>query len=87
YVLKLLAGMDGMIRDLKPNETRMREVAGMGFSTATDLADWLVRELRVPFRTAHHVTGRLVGLAEQRGCDLADLSLEGMHAFLPTLST
>lgn len=81
-----LAAMDGMIRDLKPNETRMREVAGMGFSTATDLADWLVRELRVPFRTAHHVTGRLVGLAEQRGCDLADLSLEDMQAVEPGIN-
>ncbi|GBR10394.1 argininosuccinate lyase [Gluconobacter frateurii] len=81
-----LAAMDGMIRDLKPNETRMREVAGMGFSTATDLADWLVRELRVPFRTAHHVTGRLVGLAEQRGCDLSDLSLEDMQAVEPGIN-
>ncbi|GAN90072.1 argininosuccinate lyase [Gluconobacter frateurii M-2] len=81
-----LAAMDGMIRDLNPNETRMREVAGMGFSTATDLADWLVRELRVPFRTAHHVTGRLVGLAEQRGCDLADLSLEDMQAVEPGIN-
>ncbi|GAD11440.1 argininosuccinate lyase [Gluconobacter frateurii NBRC 103465] len=81
-----LAAMDGMICDLKPNETRMREVAGMGFSTATDLADWLVRELRVPFRTAHHVTGRLVGLAEQRGCDLADLSLEDMQAVEPGIN-
>ncbi|KXV39908.1 argininosuccinate lyase [Gluconobacter japonicus] len=81
-----LAAMDGMIRDLKPNETRMREVAGMGFSTATDLADWLVRELRVPFRTAHHVTGRLVGLAEQRGCDLADLSLEDMQVVEPGIN-
>lgn len=57
----------------------MRELAGAGFSTATDLADWLVRELRLPFRTAHHVTGRLVSLAEQKGCDLADLSLEEMQ--------
>ncbi|OAG74807.1 argininosuccinate lyase [Gluconobacter japonicus] len=81
-----LVAMDGMIRDLKPNETRMREVAGMGFSTATDLADWLVRELRVPFRTAHHVTGRLVGLAEQRGCDLSDLSLEDMQAVEPGIN-
>ena len=77
---------DGMIRDLKPNTDRMREVAGMGFSTATDLADWLVRELRVPFRTAHHVTGRLVGLAEQKGCDLADLSLAEMQAVEPGIN-
>ncbi|GBR69551.1 argininosuccinate lyase [Gluconobacter kanchanaburiensis] len=81
-----LAAMDGMIRDLKANAPRMREVAGMGFSTATDLADWLVRELRVPFRTAHHVTGRLVGMAEQKGCDLADLSLEDMQSVEPQIN-
>ncbi|EHH69354.1 argininosuccinate lyase [Gluconobacter morbifer] len=81
-----LAAMDGMIRDLRPNEARMRDVADMGFSTATDLADWLVRELRVPFRTAHHVTGRLVGLAEQKGCDLADLSLAEMQAVEPGIN-
>ncbi|AAW61691.1 argininosuccinate lyase [Gluconobacter oxydans] len=81
-----LAAMDGMIRDLKANTTRMRAVAGMGFSTATDLADWLVRELRVPFRTAHHVTGRLVGMAEQKGCDLADLSLEEMQSVEPQIN-
>ncbi|MBF0876822.1 argininosuccinate lyase [Gluconobacter cerevisiae] len=81
-----LAAMDGMIRDLKANAPRMRDVAGMGFSTATDLADWLVRELRVPFRTAHHVTGRLVGMAEQKGCDLADLSLEDMQSVEPQIN-
>lgn len=81
-----LAAMDGMIRDLKANTTRMRAVAGMGFSTATDLADWLVRELRVPFRTAHHVTGRLVRMAEQKGCDLADLSLEEMQSVEPQIN-
>lgn len=73
-----LAAMEGMVRDLKPNTDRMRELAGAGFSTATDLADWLVRELRLPFRTAHHITGRLVSMAEQKGCDLADLSLDEM---------
>ncbi|WP_215747661.1 argininosuccinate lyase [Gluconobacter sp. P1C6_b] len=81
-----LAAMDGMIRDLKASTARMREVAGMGFSTATDLADWLVRELRVPFRTAHHVTGRLVGMAEQKGCDLADLSLGEMQSVEPQIN-
>ena len=81
-----LAAMDGMIRDLKANAPRMREVAGMGFSTATDLADWLVRELRVPFRTAHHVTGRLVGMAEQKGCDLSDLSLGEMQSVEPQIN-
>lgn len=75
-----LAAMEGMIRDLKPNTERMRELAGAGFSTATDLADWLVRELRLPFRTAHHVTGRLVSMAEAQQCDLAELSLEDMQS-------
>ncbi|GBQ04755.1 argininosuccinate lyase [Saccharibacter floricola] len=81
-----LAAMDGMIRDLKPNKERMRELAGAGFSTATDLADWLVRELRLPFRTAHHVTGRLVSMAEQKTCDLADLSLEEMTSVEPNIN-
>ncbi|KAB8123227.1 argininosuccinate lyase [Komagataeibacter medellinensis] len=75
-----LAAMDGMIRDLSVNTQQMRAYAGSGFSTATDLADWLVRVLKVPFRTAHHVTGRLVGKAEAKGVDLADLTLEEMQA-------
>ncbi|ACI53107.1 argininosuccinate lyase [Gluconacetobacter diazotrophicus PA1 5] len=75
-----LAACDGMIRDLTANTDRMRAYAGSGFSTATDLADWLVRVLKLPFRTAHHVTGRLVGLAESRGVDLSDLSLADMQA-------
>ncbi|WP_323990888.1 argininosuccinate lyase [Nguyenibacter sp. L1] len=75
-----LAACDGMVRDLVPHTERMRTYAGSGFSTATDLADWLVRVLKLPFRTAHHVTGRLVGLAEKRGVDLADLTLEEMQA-------
>ncbi|MBB2203008.1 argininosuccinate lyase [Gluconacetobacter tumulisoli] len=75
-----LAACDGMIRDLAVNTDRMRAYAGSGYSTATDLADWLVRILKLPFRTAHHVTGRLVGLAESRGVDLAQLSLADMQA-------
>ena len=78
-----LAALAGMVRDMTPDLTRMRVVAGSGFSTATDLADWLVRVLRVPFRTAHHVTGRLVVRAEARGVDLAALSLEEMRAEEP----
>ncbi|QHI95656.1 argininosuccinate lyase [Aristophania vespae] len=81
-----LAAMEGMIRDLKPHEQRMRELAGAGFSTATDLADWLVRELRLPFRTAHHITGKLVSLAEAKNCDLADLSLEEMQTVEPHIN-
>jgi argininosuccinate lyase len=75
-----LAACDGMVRDLTANTDRMRELAGSGFSTATDLADWLVRVLKVPFRTAHHVTGRLVAMAEERGVDLAQLSLQDMQS-------
>src|SRR6476660_810292 len=63
-----LAAMTGMIEDLEPVPERMAAVAGAGFSTATDLADWLVRHLGLPFRDAHHVTGRLVAEAERRGC-------------------
>lgn len=78
-----LAAMDGMIRDMQPEAGRMQALAGAGFSTATDLADWLVRVLKLPFRSAHHVTGRLVGIAESKDCDLADLSLEEMQSVEP----
>jgi argininosuccinate lyase len=72
--------MAGMMRDLKVNEARLREAASTGFSTATDLADWLVREANLPFRDAHHVTGGLVKLAESKNCELADLSLKELQA-------
>ena len=78
-----LAAMAGMLSDLTANRDRMEAAAASGFSTATDLADWLVRELGLPFRDAHHVTGSLVGLAEKKGCDLPDLTLDdmqGVHA-------
>lgn len=74
-----LAAMSGMIADMNANCSRLEDAAGSGFSTATDLADWLVRALNMPFRDAHHVTGTLVALAEARGCDLPDLSLEEMQ--------
>ena len=61
-------------------------MAGSGYSTATDLADWLVRVLRLPFRTAHHVTGRLVAKAEARGVDLAQLTLSEMQAEEPGIT-
>jgi hypothetical protein len=64
-----LAAMAGMIADLTPDRTALRQAAGAGHATATDLADWLVRRLGLPFREAHHVTGRLVAEAEARGCD------------------
>ena len=75
-----LAAMTGMVRDMKANREVLEAAAGAGFSTATDLADWLVRELNLPFREAHHVTGELVALAEKKGCDLADLSLKELQS-------
>ncbi|MBI1180281.1 MAG: argininosuccinate lyase [Alphaproteobacteria bacterium] len=75
-----VAAMAGMVRDLTVNDAAMAAAAGTGFATATDLADWLVQNLNMPFRRAHHVTGSLVKLAEQRGCDLADLSLADMRS-------
>jgi len=81
-----LAATAGMVRDLTPNLARMAEFAGSGFATATDLADWLVRVLRLPFRTAHHITGRLVARAEVRGVDLAGLTLAEMQAEEPRIT-
>ncbi len=81
-----LAAVAGMVRDLSPDLDRMRAMAGAGFATATDLADWLVRVLRVPFRTAHHVTGRLVARAEARGVDLASLTLSEMQEEEPGIT-
>ncbi len=81
-----LAATAGMVRDLTPDLARLRDVAGSGFATATDLADWLVRVLRLPFRDAHHVTGRLVAAAEARGVDLSGLSLAEMRAAEPRIT-
>jgi len=81
-----LAAMAGMVRDMTPDVARMRALAGGGFATATDLADWLVRVPRLPFRDAHHVTGRLVAAAEAKGVDLADLSLVEMQAVEPRIT-
>ena len=75
-----LAAMTGMVGDMTANRDTLVKAAASGFSTATDLADWLVRELDLPFRDAHHVTGTLVALAEQKGCDLPDLTLDDMKA-------
>ena len=75
-----LAAMDGMVRDMTANRESLAAAAGSGFSTATDLADWCVRALNMPFRDAHHVTGSLVALAEKEGCDLPDLSLEQLQS-------
>jgi argininosuccinate lyase len=81
-----LAATAGMVRDLAPDLARMRHFAGSGFATATDLADYLVRVLRLPFRTAHHVTGRLVAKAEAKGVDLAGLTLAEMQAEEPQIA-
>jgi len=75
-----LAAMEGMVKDMSANRESLAAAAGSGFSTATDLADWLVRVLGLPFRDAHHITGSLVALAEQNGCDLPDLTLEQMQS-------
>ena len=75
-----LAATAGQVRDMTPDTARLREFAGSGFATATDLADWLVRVLKLPFRTAHHVTGRLVAKAEAKNVDLAQLTLAEMQA-------
>ncbi len=74
-----MAAMTGMLGDMSANKDALERAAASGFSTATDLADWLVRELGLPFREAHHVTGALVKMAEDRGCDLPDLSLADMQ--------
>ncbi len=81
-----IAAMTGMIRDLQPELKRMKAAAGAGFSTATDLADWLVRELKMPFRQAHHVTGSLVKLASDRKIGLEKLSLADMQGVEPGIT-
>ena len=75
-----LAAMTGMVGDMTANRAVLATAAASGFSTATDLADWLVRELNLPFRDAHHVTGTLVAMAESHGCDLPDLTLAQMKS-------
>jgi argininosuccinate lyase len=81
-----LAAMTGMVKTMSVNEKSMRAAASRGFSTATDLADWLVRALNLPFRQAHHVTGALVAKAEQRGIDLDGLSLDEMREVEPGIT-
>ena len=81
-----LAAMTGMVEDLRPDEVAMRRAAGEGYSTATDLADWLVRALKKPFREAHHITGRIVSMAEARGCKLEELSLKDLQSIEPGIT-
>jgi argininosuccinate lyase len=75
-----LSAMTGMVRDMTPDAKRMKAAAGAGYATATDLADWLVRTLKMPFREAHHATGRIVALAAERGVALEKLKLEYMQS-------
>ena len=81
-----IAAMTGMIADLAINEQAMKKAAGAGYSTATDLADWLVREAGLPFREAHHVTGRAVALADQRRIALDRLPLADLQALHPSIT-
>lgn len=81
-----LAAMTGMVRDMTPDEARMRAAAGEGYATATDLADWLVRTLKIPFREAHHVTGRIVAQAAEKGIALDKLPLAAMQKIEPRIT-
>jgi argininosuccinate lyase len=81
-----VAATAGMVRDMTPDAAALRAATAAGFITATDLADWLVRVIGLPFREAHHVTGALVKLAEERGCDLAALDLAAMQSVHPEIT-
>ena len=81
-----MAAMTGMVSDMTAQKDTLKTAAASGFSTATDLADWLVRALGLPFREAHHITGRLVALAEAKGCDLPDLTLAEMQTAHPDIT-
>jgi argininosuccinate lyase len=81
-----IRAMTGMVLDLVPDEARMKAAAGEGYATATDLADWLVRTLKMPFRDAHHVTGRIVAIASKEGVALHQLPLKAMQAVEPKIT-
>jgi argininosuccinate lyase len=81
-----IRAMTGMVSDLVADESRMKAAAGEGYATATDLADWLVRALKMPFRDAHHVTGRIVALASKAGVALDRLPLKDMQAVEPRIT-
>ena len=78
--------MTGMVEDMTPDPKRMKAAAGAGYATATDLADWLVQALHMPFREAHHVTGRIVALAAKRGVALEKLTLGEMRSIDPRIT-
>ena len=81
-----IAAIAGMVRDMTPQVEKMKAAAGSGYATATDLADWLVRTLGMPFRQAHHVTGRIVALAADAGLQLEQLSMEQLQSIEPTIT-
>jgi argininosuccinate lyase len=81
-----LAAMTGMVEDMTPDPKRMKAAAGAAYATATDLADWLVRALHMPFREAHHITGRIVALAAKRGAPLEKLTLDEMQSVEPRIT-
>ena len=81
-----IAAMTGMVVDMAPDVARMKAAAGEGYATATDLADWLVRELKIPFREAHHTTGKLVARASELGVALDKLPLEAMREIEPRIT-
>jgi argininosuccinate lyase len=81
-----LEATSGMLATMSVNKSRMAEVAESGYATATELADWLVQNLGKPFREAHHITGRIVKLAEEQGCALQDLSLATLQTIEPAIT-
>jgi len=81
-----LAAMTGMVTDLEPDAARMRKAAGEGYATATDLADWLVQTLKLPFREAHHITGRIVAAASEAKVPLHRLPLDAMRKVEPRIT-
>ena len=81
-----IRAMSGMVRDLTPDKARMKAAAGDGYATATDLADWLVRTLKMPFRDAHHVTGKIVAAASKAGVALDALPLKTMQTIEPKIT-
>jgi argininosuccinate lyase len=81
-----LAAMTGMVEDMTPDAKRMKAAAGAGYATATDLADWLVRTLKTPFREAHHAAGRIVALAAGRGVALDQLTLTELQSVEPRIT-
>ena len=81
-----VAALAGMVRDMKIDRKRLKLAAGAGYATATDLADWLVQRLNLPFREAHHITGRVVAVAEARGVGLEELSLQELQDVEPRIT-